>query len=171
MEAPSETLAELAARDHAALLLAFFLRRVRSRDDVDDLCQEVLERLVNVRTDSVKDVEKYLYRCAAAVVTDYYRKQKLLKLVSLDETACEQVPHLQEDSISAVEFGEDVLRALKTLPAGVARDVYITRLLHGTPFPAIAMEFGITVESARTYFSNVNNHVWQTLWAQGGPKK
>src|SRR6185369_7277512 len=120
-----------------------------------------------IPADSVRHIKAYLYQCMRAVLADHYHEQSLPKFVPFDENDGDQVPHLQEDWIAAVEFGEDLLRVLKMLPASVAKDVYIKRVLHGALFTTIADELNITVKSARTYFSKIDNQVWGILWAQG----
>jgi RNA polymerase sigma factor (sigma-70 family) len=162
----SETLATRVLRDHFGYLRALCRRRARSREDADDLCQEVLARLLSVPAGPVRNVMAVVYRCVANVAVDYYRKQRLH--VGLDETDAEQVPYLREDIIPAVEFGEDVLRTLRKMPAGIPRDVYIKRLLDGAPFSEIASNLNITVQSAYTYYSKVNQEVWKALNGKDG---
>jgi RNA polymerase sigma factor (sigma-70 family) len=169
MAAPSEMLATLAARDHYGQLLAYFVRRVKSPQDAEDLCQEVLARLLKLRVDAVSNPLPYIFKVAANVIADHFSGTKL-RVVPLDERAADQAPHLQEDLIPAVEFGEDLLRALLSLPANIARDVYIKRLLDGTPFAQIAAELKITVPTAHTYFYNVNEHIWKFISGQGEHK-
>lgn len=157
------------AREHRRRLLDFFVRRVRSAQDAEDLCQDVLEDLLRARSDTVLNPLAFALSIAADTVADYFRKKRL-PLVAIDERAPDQAAHMQEDTISAVEFGEQVERALQSLPANKQRDVYIQRLLHGTPFSQIAAELSISVAVARNYYSTVNHQVWEFIRGQGEPK-
>jgi RNA polymerase sigma-70 factor (ECF subfamily) len=110
--APGPT-AEVTRRELQARVLAFVSRRVRSREDAEDIAQEVMLRIHRHSADleRVDRMSAWVNRIAANAIADHYRRPARRELASgqaadVPEFGSEPPPAVAEDS------SEDVRREL-----------------------------------------------------------
>ena len=106
--APSGT-AEAARRELQARVLAFVMRRVRSREDAEDIAQEVMLR-IHRHSDDLEHADRmtaWVYRIAANAIADHYRRPERRELPSGQAT---DVPEPRSAEPEVVEPGPDELR-------------------------------------------------------------
>jgi len=126
----------------------FFRRRVREPEEVDDLVQEVLIRLLRRgRVADVIDLRGYLFQTAASVLTDRARKRRSHHAEQHEPFDQAQLEH-EGFPADRVLIGEEMLthtaRALLELPER-ARTIFILRRLEGLRYQDIANRLGISL--------------------------
>jgi RNA polymerase sigma factor (sigma-70 family) len=136
------------ADQFGAVLRHFFMRRVREREDVDDLVQEVFIRLLKRgRVEEVVGLRAYLFETAASVLTDRARKRRSHR-VEVHEPFDPERHDCEDFSADRVLIGEETLtrasRALLELPDR-ARTIFILRRLEGLRYQDIARRLGISL--------------------------
>nr|WP_256203273.1 sigma-70 family RNA polymerase sigma factor [Sphingopyxis sp. YR583] len=127
-------------------LMAFFVRRVRSTAEAEDMTQEIFMRLADADLDQIERPESYLFRMAANLVRDRARRDRVQTGIK-DEYA--QLPGIGIEFLDPhrVAEGHDMLRALD---AGLAelpertRHIFILYRIENVSKKVIADQFGIT---------------------------
>jgi RNA polymerase sigma-70 factor, ECF subfamily len=106
--APDPT-AEVTRRELQARVLAFVSRRVRSREDAEDIAQEVMLRIHRHSADleRVDRMSAWVYRIAANAIADHYRRPARRELAS------GQAADVPEITVAAADdSADDVRRSL-----------------------------------------------------------
>ena len=107
--APGPT-AEVTRRELQARVLAFVSRRVRSREDAEDIAQEVMLRIHrhSAELERVDRMGAWVNRIAANAIADHYRRPARRELASGQAT---DVPEVAiEPSLAAVDDSADDVR-------------------------------------------------------------
>jgi RNA polymerase sigma factor (sigma-70 family) len=146
-------------------LRSYFLRRIRDRQQAEDLAQEVLLRMIRATdTDLIENPESYVFKAAANLLLDHKRRtlrNPTLRARSLDEVLEDEfVSRLVEDrSPERVLLGEATLQevslALEEL-GELTRNVFILFRLENMPQKDIAALYGIGQ-------STVEKHVMRAM--------
>ncbi|MDD5332809.1 MAG: RNA polymerase sigma factor SigZ [Rhodoferax sp.] len=131
--------------EYKARLRGYIAKRVRAREDVDDILQNVFIK-VHINLHTVKthgSVAAWLFRIAANAIADHYRSQRPWEELS-DEIA---VPEAQRDYI--VELANCVQPFIAELP-----DIYRLALtlseIEGLPQKHLADRLGISLSGAKS---------------------
>jgi RNA polymerase sigma factor (sigma-70 family) len=99
-------LADEAFQQHSAELRRFLLRRVKNRDDADDLAQEVFARLLRVKdAELVRKPMAYLIGIATHVVREF-RQRRQLEPVLFDSHVSDSVP--EESRLEGPQMDEQL---------------------------------------------------------------
>jgi RNA polymerase sigma factor (sigma-70 family) len=146
-------------------LRSYFLRRIRDRQQAEDLAQEVLLRMIRATdTDLIANPESYVFKAAANLLLDHKRRtlrNPTLRARSLDDVLEDEfVSRLVEDrSPERVLLGEATLQevslALEEL-GELTRNVFILFRLENMPQKDIAALYGIGQ-------STVEKHVMRAM--------
>ncbi len=138
------TMSDLWNRDEARLR-GYIARRVRERDVVDDLLQEIFIKaqasLHAVRNQD--SVTAWLYRIAANVITDHYRQQKPMEEMS-DEFAA---PEPEPDYIG--ELASCLQPLIDDLP-DTYRAALVLSEIEGLPQKEVADRLGLSLSGAKS---------------------
>lgn len=138
------------AEEFRPALLRYFARRVRQSEEVEDLVQEVLARLVR-RCEVVKmeAVRAYVFETASSVLTDWVRRRRSRQaddhgVLSIDQPAPEDF------SADRILLGRERLQrvtaALLELPER-PRAVFVLRRVEGMKYQDIARRLGVSLSS------------------------
>lgn len=132
-------------QEHRSRLRGYIAKRVRDRDAVDDILQEVFLK-VNASLHTVKSpgsISAWLYRIAANTVADHYRAQK----------PWEELP----DEVAAPEPERDYIAELATCLQPLIADLpetYRTALvlseIEGLPQREVAEQLNISLSGAKS---------------------
>ena len=147
------------AERFSAPLRSYFLRRVRDRDNAEDLAQEVLLRVIRAgESEAIERPENYVFTVAANPLKDLRRPRVLETAVEdCEEAAPEGL--IDERSPERVMLGEaslaQVLRALGEL-SELTRNVFILFRLENMKQKDIAALYGIAQ-------STVEKHVMRAM--------
>jgi len=138
-----------------ARVSAFIRGRSASRDDADDILQEVVSKLMQVEQ-PVENVSAWLFRAARNEMTDRSRKKRELPLPGSDDegTFVEDeiaetlfgVPQTPEDEYLKTLLWEELEDALTELPAA-QREVFEQTELLGYSYQDLAAESGTSVQA------------------------
>jgi RNA polymerase sigma factor (sigma-70 family) len=166
--------AELAARLDARFrspLMSYFLRRTGSRQDAEDLTQEVFLRIVRRDEELPSDyAEVFIFKIAANLLRDRARQadaRQRLHHVNLDKAAD---PALGPAPSGLIEdLGpERVLLSQEALAAALqaleelgerTRDVFVLYRLEKMKQREIAALYGISVSSVEKYVARATEHL------------
>jgi RNA polymerase sigma factor (sigma-70 family) len=141
-----------------ARLRNFIRRRVQSREDAEDILQDVFSDLVEAYRlmHSIEQVGAWLFRVARNRITDLFRKKKPEALQDQKATT-DGEQFTFEDLLPSSDGGpeaayaravllEELDNALDELPEG-QREVFIAHEIEGRSFKELAAESGLTVNT------------------------
>jgi RNA polymerase sigma factor (sigma-70 family) len=134
-------------------LTAYFQRRVRSRNEAEDLTQEVFLRLVRrLEVESIDNPEAFVFRTAVNLLRDRSRRSKtqqshLVELTHQQAAVEELSPERVFDSHQSLAVVISVLEELDER----SRDAFILHRLEGVKHAEIAELFGVSVSSVEKY--------------------
>jgi RNA polymerase sigma-70 factor (ECF subfamily) len=148
-------------------LTSYFLRRVRRRDEAEDLTQEVFLRMVRSlqRADDggggrIDNPEAFLFRTAVNLLRDRARRAKtfaehLAEAVHRGESVEVRSP---ERVLQGRQSLRSALAALEELDART-RDVFILHRLEGLKHAEIASLYGVSSSSIEKYMIKALAHL------------
>jgi RNA polymerase sigma factor (sigma-70 family) len=152
-----QRISETIAREQARLR-NFIRRRVQSREDAEDILQDVFSELVEAYRlmHSIEQVGAWLFRVARNRITDLFRKKKPEALHDQKATT-DGEQFTFEDLLPSSDGGpeaayartvllEELDNALDELPEG-QREVFIAHEIEGRSFKELAAESGLTVNT------------------------
>ncbi|MBL8268829.1 RNA polymerase sigma factor [Steroidobacter sp.] len=131
----------------------FFVRRLGVGPEIDDLVQEVFERLLRQkRLDAVDRLDGYVFTVAANLLRDRVRKHSAQ---GGRDVALDCIPDLSDNiTPERVLIGKDSLNrflaAIAELPERT-RNVLMLRRFEGLEFKAIALQLGISVSAVEKH--------------------
>lgn len=141
-------------------LIAYFQRRVRSREEAEDLTQEVFLRLSRrLDLEEIDNAEAFLFRTAVNLLRDRSRRGKtaashmdeMVHRAGVEELSPERVVESRQSLAS-------VLRALDELDDRT-RDAFILHRLEGMRHAEIAGLYGVSVSSVEKYIIKALAHL------------
>jgi RNA polymerase sigma factor (sigma-70 family) len=144
-------------------LRKFVARQLGTRQDADDVVQEIYQELLHSRCAEATNPRAWLWKIAWRVVHDAFERQKRhrLHLVSLDPKS---IKALQASRLSAVapidtqlEAQDELLQALEGLPP--ATQIAIVRSRRdGWTYEQIAVELGVTPHMVKNHIGRAIAH-------------
>lgn len=152
-------------RQYEGALRKFIGRRVRSRDEIDDLVQEAFARLL--ASEQRRDVEypvAYLFRIASNLLADHGRRRTASPVddaIDGDERHFAVSPN-QEDGRHLADLRASLDAALAQL-SPKCRDVFIMRRFRGLSTPEVAGTLGITPRMVQKHMTHAMTHVYLCL--------
>ena len=167
VEAHGDVLLDHLSARYRGPLTSYFLRRVRRRDEAEDLTQEVFLRMVRSfqRTDAeggqpIDNPEAFLFRTAVNLLRDRARRARTFA-DHLTE-AGHREENVEVRSPERVLQGRQSLRsaltALEELDART-RDVFILHRLEGLKYAEIAVLHGVSSSSIEKYMIKALAHL------------
>lgn len=134
-------------------LNAYFQRRVGSRNEAEDLTQEVFLRLVKrLDVETLDNPEAFVFTTAANLLRDRYRRghtqRSHLAEVSQQQPGIEELT--PERVFDSRQHLEKVIEALEQLDER-SRDAFILHRLEGMKHAQIAELYGVSVSSVEKY--------------------
>lgn len=160
------------ARVYAKPLARFFERRVRSRDEVPDLVQDVFLRMSAVTDpNAIEKPEHYLFVTAANSLRDKARRDAARCVgqhVDFDEITA---PGSDMTPLRVLEGKAAIARlrgALLELPERT-RDIFVLRVFEEFRMTEVASAIGISTRAAEKHYARALAHVVRALedWRHG----
>lgn len=151
-----------------AQLHRFIARRLRDRQDVKDLIQEVYVRFLQTpQRELVRQPMAYLYRIAANLIQDVRSRERLGPVTYDSEVAEETTEHRAEvwagDLSDRLSTEQQVERVLAQLPP-MYQAVLLLRKRDGLSSAEIATELGISKHTAEKYLYRAIAHFREAEW-------
>jgi RNA polymerase sigma factor (sigma-70 family) len=145
---PDESQAELAElnRTYRPALVSFFLRRLRSSADAEDLTQEVLARIVRSSRTDIRSARAYVFRIAVNLLRDRARREKH-RLEYCEALAADEEFGVDVLDPSRIVAGEESLEALAVAIQGLpesTRQIFICYRFENISRQDIAAAYQIT---------------------------
>ncbi len=171
MQVPNGTLPveprllEIWARKHQDALLRYFRRRVSPPEQAEDLVQEVFVRLARrADLETIERVESYLFRVAASVVVDHFRKQASVPvpLVPYDDSQHGQAGFTPERVLSGRQALDQLIDALGELPERT-RQIFVLYHLEQMKQKDIAARLRMPLSTLEKHMARANRYLLKRL--------
>lgn len=151
--------AEAAWRELHDQLLGFIARRVRTREDAEDILQEMMLRIhrSSGELEHVERVTGWIYRIASNAIVDHYRKPARRELsagwqLDMDESRGSEPASVSDEPGTAElrgELAQCLAPLIERLPAGYRQALVLTELEGATQAEAAA-RLGLSVSGMKT---------------------
>ena len=141
--------AEIYSQFHQSLL-SFIKSKVRSREDAEDILQNVFIR-ISKNVNSLSDEEKlksWVYTITRNAIIDYYRKNASKKYVALDGLTEEST--LDDTDFDPTKGLEQCINSMITLLPEEYREIIIDSELNGVKQKDLADKYGLPYTSMRS---------------------
>ncbi|NOZ63702.1 MAG: sigma-70 family RNA polymerase sigma factor [Caldiserica bacterium] len=125
-----ETALATLAEEYYPAIFRYFYYRTPTREDAEDLTSEVFVRMIGAIKNQKGYFPAWLYRIASNLLTDYYRKKKIRREVSLETMNIESLPDPNKGEDTIGLSTEDIRRMLEQITPE-QREVIILRFLEG----------------------------------------
>jgi RNA polymerase sigma factor (sigma-70 family) len=157
VESEREAFLKQMSESYRQPLTAYFQRRVHSRNEAEDLTQEVFLRLVRrLDQNPIQNPEAFIFRTAVNLLRDRSRRGKTfqshLAEMTLQQADVEELsPERVFDSRQSLTLVLEVLDQLDER----TRDVFILHRLEGMRHAEIAALYGVSTSSIEKYIIKV----------------
>jgi len=160
---------DTAVTRHRGAILAYFARRVRDRQEAEDLTQDTFMRVLRAR-EGIRDESKvlpYLYRAARNQLISRYRRRHVVMSASElnDAAGLEQVADPRHDTEAAVRVRELSGRldmALGRLPLEQRR-AFELGVVQRVVYAEIARQTGWSLSKVKVTIHRARKHVMAAL--------
>lgn len=172
----NNTLLERLFANHATGLVRFLSRKVRSREDAEDIAQNAFIRIQRLaESGELENPKAYLYQTAANLAIDQLRREKLhhgylqseitKQMASGDEALVNYCT--PERLLGAKTQLNAIESALSQLPLK-CRQAFLLHRTKGYSYSDIAREMGVSVSSVEKYILQALKHCRKALEDSGG---
>lgn len=149
--------------DHYHELIGTWTRKLRSRQQAEDLTHDAFVRVLESPREQVAQPRAYLHQTARNIAVDGYRREDRRQALELDlledRSAAGDDP---EAYVHALELADSVERALALLPVNCRR-VFIWQKLEGLSQAEIAERMGLTRNTVEKYMIRTLRHLREHL--------
>jgi RNA polymerase sigma factor (sigma-70 family) len=168
---PKPSLIERLFAEHRGRLQIFFLRRIRTKADAQDLAQEVYVRMLRISDqEAIRNPVHYLYTVANNLVKEHAvldRRQS--SSIDIDEAPA----HEQLETLPGFDGELDASQRLARLGIVLkqlrpkCRAAVELRFTHELTFREVAMHLGISPQMAKKYVAQGLGHCRRRMVALG----
>lgn len=161
MKYKNKEVVENLVREHSATLVRFLSRRMKSREDAEDIAQAAFMKLYSLdKTESLANAKAFLFQIAANMSIDQLRRENLHRNYMEGEMAKDgddsdgefsgrSEPPLDRE-LEAKEILQLLYGSLARLPLNV-RQAFIMSRSKGMSYGEIASQLGVSVSSVEKY--------------------
>jgi RNA polymerase sigma-70 factor (ECF subfamily) len=158
----AKTAGELMAK-YGIAIRRFFARRVRDHADVDDLTQQVFERLLKrAELTSIANLQGYLFQIAANLIAERARSTARRTSVIREANAADVSELAEELTPERILLGREacdrVVMALRELPARV-RAVFVLSRFEEMKAHEIAARLGVSISTVEHDMQRAVRHL------------
>ncbi len=154
---------DMLAWRYRSSLVRYFLLHLGSREDAEDLAQEVFVRFAQQKsTQPIANFEAFLFRIAANLLRDRFRRNKTHRVqlhFPIDECTSEQLGEApsEERVCEEQEQLRVFLQALEELPPK-CRAVFLLQRYEGMSYSAVAQHLGVSVSAVEKHMMKALLH-------------
>ncbi|WP_411389321.1 sigma-70 family RNA polymerase sigma factor [Pseudomonas sp. MPB23] len=144
---------------HYEELIGTWTRRLRNRQQAEDLAHDTFVRVLESKADAVSQPRAYLHQTARNIAVDAYRREALA-LQAFDQRS----PHSgdPEHFMHAVQLADSIERALAELPLNCRR-IFIWQKIEGLTQQEIAERLGLSKNMVEKYMIRTLRHLRDRL--------
>ncbi|NBA97859.1 RNA polymerase sigma factor [Pseudomonas sp. R5(2019)] len=148
---------------HYQELIGTWTRRLRNREQAEDLAHDAFVRALEARHEHVEQPRAYLHQIARNIAVDGYRRED--RRAELEQDAISAEPLLGEGPeavMHALELADNIERALAELPLN-CRKVFVWQKLEGLTQAEIAERMGLSRNMVERYMIRTLRHLREQL--------
>ncbi|MBJ2249219.1 MULTISPECIES: sigma-70 family RNA polymerase sigma factor [Pseudomonas] len=149
--------------EHYEELIGTWTRRLRNRQQAEDLAHDTFVRVLESSTSEVAQPRAYLHQTARNIAVDAHRREdrrEALTLQAVDHSA----PHSgdPEHYMHAIQLADSIERALAELPLN-CRKIFIWQKIEGLTQLEIAERLGLSKNMVEKYMIRTLRHLRDRL--------
>ncbi|AZE54406.1 Sigma factor, ECF subfamily [Pseudomonas synxantha] len=149
--------------EHYEELIGTWTRRLRNRQQAEDLAHDTFVRVLESRASEVLQPRAYLHQTARNIAVDAYRREDrraALTLQAIDHS----LPYGgdPEHYMHAVQLADSIERALAELPLNCRR-IFIWQKIEGLTQQEIAERLGLSKNMVEKYMIRTLRHLRERL--------
>ncbi len=151
--------------EHYEELIGTWTRRLRNRQQAQDLAHDTFVRVLESNPDSVEQPRAYLHQTARNIAVDGFRREELLdakELATVPPSSSETGD--PEQYMRAIQLAESVERALQELPLN-CRKVFVWQKIEGLTQAEIAERLGLSRNMVEKYMIRTLRHLRERVEA------
>ncbi|TFY86478.1 sigma-70 family RNA polymerase sigma factor [Pseudomonas kairouanensis] len=148
--------------EHYEELIRTWTRRLRSRQQAEDLAHDTFVRVLEAKSASVEQPRAYLHQTARNIAVDGYRRADRREAMELE--AFDQTPHSgdPEHFMHAIQLADSIEQALAELPLN-CRKIFIWQKIEGLTQQEIAERLGLSKNMVEKYMIRTLRHLRDRL--------
>ncbi len=151
--------------EHYEELIGTWARRLRNRQQAQDLAHDTFVRVLESNPDSVEQPRAYLHQTARNIAVDGFRREELRdakELAAVPPSSSETGD--PEQYMRAIQLAESVERALQELPLN-CRKVFVWQKIEGLTQAEIAERLGLSRNMVEKYMIRTLRHLRERVEA------
>lgn len=164
-------------KEHGPTLVNFLSKRLKSREDAEDIAQNTFLRLYTMDNPGrVENPRAFLFQVAANMSVDQLRrKSRMAAYRELEKSRADNSTSTDTGSperlLEAQQRASDIYRVIEAMPARV-REAFLLHRTRGMPYSEIAKLMGVSVSSVEKYMLEALKQCRRALLdSQPGEKK
>ena len=149
--------------EHYEELIGIWTRRLRNRQQAEDLAHDTFVRVLESRSSEVAQPRAYLHQTARNIAVDTYRREDRREALALDAFE-HSAPHSgdPEHFMHAIQLADSIERALAELPLN-CRKIFIWQKIEGLTQQEIAVRLGLSKNMVEKYMIRTLRHLRDRL--------
>lgn len=149
--------------EHYEELIGTWTRRLRNRQQAEDLAHDTFVRVLESRATEVEQPRAYLHQTARNIAVDAYRREDRREAMAL-ETYDQSSPASgdPEHFMHAIQLADSIERALAELPLN-CRKIFIWQKIEGMTQQEIAERLGLSKNMVEKYMIRTLRHLRDRL--------
>jgi RNA polymerase sigma-70 factor (ECF subfamily) len=149
--------------EHYEELIGTWTRRLRNRQQAEDLAHDTFVRVLESRSSEVAHPRAYLLQTARHIAVDAYRREDRREALALDAFE-HSTPHSgdPEHFMHAIQLADSIERALAELPLN-CRKIFIWQKIEGLTQQEIAVRLGLSKNMVEKYMIRTLRHLRDRL--------
>ncbi|MDM3870857.1 sigma-70 family RNA polymerase sigma factor [Porticoccus sp. W117] len=164
-------------KKHGPTLVNFLSKRLKNREDAEDIAQSTFLRLYTMdNPERVDNPRAFLFQVAANMSVDQLRRQaRMNNYLDKEHAKVESEPSASSDSpdqlLEAQQKSADIYHVIESMPSNV-RQAFMLSRTRNLPYGEIAKLMGVSVSSVEKYILEALKQCRQALLTDkiGGPE-
>lgn len=149
--------------EHYEELIGTWTRRLRNREQAEDLAHDTFVRVLESDSASVQQPRAYLHQTARNIAVDGFRRED--RREAMEEAILDHRQSLSGDPehfMHAIQLADSIERALAELPAN-CRTVFVWQKIEGLTQAEIAERLGLSKNMVEKYMIRTLRHLRDRL--------
>jgi RNA polymerase sigma-70 factor (ECF subfamily) len=149
--------------EHYEELIGTWTRRLRNRQQAEDLAHDTFVRVLEARSTEVEQPRAYLHQTARNIAVDAHRREDRREALALHALEQSAPPNGDpEHFMHAIQLADSIERALAELPLNCRR-IFIWQKIEGLTQQEIAERLGLSKNMVEKYMIRTLRHLRDRL--------